>query len=55
MSVYVNASQHLGLGAQTSIALADIAKDWGIRLDPKDLRALSETVVREILAKGEKA
>lgn len=55
MSVYVNAQQHLGLGAQVSLALSDIAKDWGIRLNPKDVGALSDMVVRELLDRGEKA
>ena len=55
MSVYLNASQHLGLGAQVSIALSDVAWVHGIALNPKDMGALSELVVRELLDRGEKA
>ena len=55
MSVYINADQRLGLGVRTTLALTEIAEWERIRLDPKDLSALSEMVVQEILSRGERA
>lgn len=55
MAVYLNASQHLGLAARVSIALMDVAEDRGIALKPKDVGALSDMVVRELLDRGEPA
>jgi hypothetical protein len=54
MSVFINAHQRLGIGVSVSIALTEIAERHGIRLEPKQLGDLSETIVSEMLDRGEK-
>lgn len=53
MSVYINAHQRLGLGVSVSVALSEIAERYGIKLEAKDIGGLVDTIVWEILDRGE--